>query len=99
MVLSLQPIFFPFNYTPSLTEKPGWHQFPKTRSPGESENLQESTKTQVTLSKRLQQPFILTHPQSHKTTPIALLLLDKVLPTSQEAGEGSCRGRRKAVLR
>ena len=99
MVLSLQPIFFPFDYTPSLTEKPGWHQFPKTRFPCESENLQESGKTQVTLSKCLQQPFSFTHPQSHKTTPTALLLSDKVLPTGQEAGEGSSRGRRKAVLR
>lgn len=69
MVLSLQPIFFLFDYTPSLTEKPGWHQFPKTRSPCESENLQESRKTQVTLSKCLQQPFSFTRPQSHKTTP------------------------------
>lgn len=70
MVLSLQPVFFPFDYTPSLTEKVGWHQFPKTCSLCESANLQESRKTQVTLPKCcLRQPFSFSRPQSHKTTP------------------------------
>ena len=105
MVLSLQPVFFPFDYTPSLTEKVGWHQFPKTCSLCESANLQESRKTQVTLPKCcLRQPFSFSRPQSHKTTPNRSSAVGQG-SRHQEAGEESCRPlhphtrwRRKAVL-
>lgn len=87
MVLSLQPIFSPFDYTP-LTEKPGWQEVPETRSLCEPGKLQDSRRPGSLCQSACNSLSASPVPRATKPPATALHCWIRFFPPARKPGEG-----------